>query len=102
MTAPARVAVLASRRVGQATDRNRAKRLLREAARHVAFAGGQDLVLVARAACAGSTFAAVHHEVAELATAMGLLDAADDAGDPEGQRRPQAGGASDLEARRSA
>ena len=100
MTEPARIAVLASRRVGQSTERNRAKRLLREAARHVPFAGGQDVVLVARAACAGSAFAAVHHEVSELAAAMGLLDAAADA--TEGWHRPQAGGASDREARRSA
>ena len=102
MTGPARIAVLASRRVGQATDRNRAKRVLREAARHVPFAAGQDVVLVARAACAGSTFAAVHHEVSELATGMGLLDRAQEAGAPEGQHRPLAGGASDPEARRSA
>lgn len=74
----ARVAVLASRRVGQATERNRAKRLLREAARHVPLAGRQDVVLVARAACAGSNFAEVHREVWDLAATMGLLTAADE------------------------
>jgi ribonuclease P protein component len=46
-----RVGVTASRRVGPATARNRARRLLREAARHVhpALPPGWDLLLVARA-----------------------------------------------------
>ena len=73
----ARVGVLASRRVGQATNRNRAKRLLREAVRHVPLGGDHDVVLVARAACAASSFAEVQREVWDLAEAMGLLVAAD-------------------------
>jgi ribonuclease P protein component len=44
-----RVAVVASRKVGSAVARNRAKRLLREAARHVAWRPGTEVVLVARA-----------------------------------------------------
>jgi ribonuclease P protein component len=74
----ARVAVMASRRVGGAVQRNRAKRLLREAARHVPFAPGSDVVLVARAACAASRFGAVHDEVRASARHLEALDVRDD------------------------
>jgi ribonuclease P protein component len=69
----ARVAVVASRKVGGAVSRNRAKRLLREAARHIAWAEGTDLVLVARGSCATSNLAEVHREVEQLAAQLGVL-----------------------------
>ncbi len=47
---PARVAVVASRRVGGAVTRNRAKRVLRAAVADVALPRGVDVALVARAA----------------------------------------------------
>lgn len=68
-----RLGVVASRRVGGAVQRNRAKRLLREAGRTVAWRAGLDIVLVARAAAAGASFSAVRDEMASLAADLGLL-----------------------------
>lgn len=47
---PARVAVVAGRRVGTAVARNRAKRRLREALRRAAVPGGRDYIVIASAA----------------------------------------------------
>lgn len=49
-TSPAGVTVIASRKVGGAVTRNRAKRRLREALRCVDVPAGVDLVVVARGA----------------------------------------------------
>jgi ribonuclease P protein component len=68
-----RVAVVASRRVGNAVSRNRAKRLLREASRQLDWAEGTDAVLVARVACAASTLHDVRDELARLAGGLGVL-----------------------------
>jgi ribonuclease P protein component len=68
--APARVAVVASRRVGSAVARNRAKRLLREASRTVAWKPGLDVVLVARAASVHSGLSKVQAELEELVPAL--------------------------------
>jgi ribonuclease P protein component len=65
-----RVAVVASRKVGSAVARNRAKRLLREAARHVAWRPGTEVVLVARAHCAQAHQDAVSAELADLAARL--------------------------------
>lgn len=67
-----RVAAVASRAVGSAVRRNRAKRLLREAARAVAWRDGLDVVLVARRACADSDATAVTREVRQLAEALAV------------------------------
>lgn len=69
-----RVAVVASRRVGGAVQRNRVKRLLREAARHTAFRPGVDVVLVGRRACVEAGLPAVHRELTDLAGALDVLD----------------------------
>jgi ribonuclease P protein component len=71
---PPRVAVVASRKVGKAVARNRAKRLLREAARHLPWRAGLDVVLVARSACAERGFAEVHQELRALAARLGALE----------------------------
>jgi ribonuclease P protein component len=72
-TATARLTVVASRRVGNAVERNRAKRLLREAARGQAWRAGLDVVLVARSACAASGLGAVSDEMHTLGDRLGLL-----------------------------
>jgi ribonuclease P protein component len=72
---PARLAVVASRRVGGAVQRNRAKRLLREAARTQAWTPGVDVVLVARASCARSGLAEVTRELTDAVNALDLTSA---------------------------
>ncbi|MFO7960791.1 MAG: ribonuclease P protein component [Nitriliruptoraceae bacterium] len=69
----ARVAVVASRRVGGAVQRNRAKRLLRESVRPLALRADVDLVLVARPRCASARFEAVRAEVEALARDLHVL-----------------------------
>ena len=70
----ARLTVVASRRVGGAVRRNRAKRLLREAARGRAWREGLDVVLVARAACADSGLAPVGDELDRLAAQLDAVE----------------------------
>lgn len=65
---PARVGVTAGRRVGSAVHRNRAKRLLREAARRalVGLASGTDVVLLATPEINGKDFHFVLEQVQGL------------------------------------
>ena len=70
-----RVAVTASRRVGGAVKRNRAKRLLREAARHLYpefEAKGWDLVLIARPRLTEAKETEVEKALSSLLDRVGL------------------------------
>jgi ribonuclease P protein component len=69
-----RLTVVASRRVGNAVQRNRAKRLLREAARTQSWRGGNDVVLVARSACVVSGLPEVTEELRALGSRLDLLE----------------------------
>jgi ribonuclease P protein component len=73
-----RLTVVASRRVGNAVQRNRAKRLLREAARTQLWREGLDVVLVARSPCASSGLDAVTGELRALGSRLGVLDDGED------------------------
>lgn len=70
----ARLTVVASRKVGGAVRRNRAKRLLRESARTLPWRA-VDVVLVARPATATATTPAVRAELVRHASALEALDA---------------------------
>ena len=93
----ARLTVVASRKVGGAVRRNRAKRLLREAARTLPWRT-VDVVLVARPATAAATMVTVREELARHASALGALAAAA-AADEDGAVVPVEDGAAAPAAR---
>ena len=68
-----RLTAVASRRVGSAVSRNRAKRVLREAGRATPWVAGTDVVLVARGACAEAGAREVNAEICRLAADLGVL-----------------------------
>ena len=65
--------MIASRKVGGAVQRNRAKRVLREAARGLRWRLGIDVVLIARRDASRVRMGAVATELAELAERLDLL-----------------------------
>jgi ribonuclease P protein component len=74
-----RVGVAASRTVGTAVKRNRAKRLLREAMKSLLpeLAPGWDLVLIARPALASSTLEETHQVLVSLLRRSKLMSPSD-------------------------
>lgn len=70
-----RYGMVVSKRVGNAVTRNRARRLLREAARALdgECAQGFDFVLIARPAIQGQPYSAVRTALSELAIRAGLI-----------------------------
>jgi len=68
-----RLTVVASRRVGAAVQRNRAKRLLREAARALTWPVGTDIVLVARPGMATANLGSISADLADLRGRAGWL-----------------------------
>lgn len=65
--------MIASKKVGSAVRRNRAKRLLREAAQDLVWIDGIDVVLVARRGCPGSDFQHVRGDVAACAHQLAVV-----------------------------
>lgn len=70
-----RIGVVAGRKLGTAVARNRAKRLLREAARHLYphLSPGWDLILIARAAILDAKEPQVEAALEQIATEAGIL-----------------------------
>ena len=73
--APTRSGFVVGRRIGNAVERNRVKRRLREAvrARSAALASGKDLVWIARPPIVAADFAAVEAAVEQLLRRARLL-----------------------------
>lgn len=71
--------MVASRKVGAAVARNRAKRLLREAARTVTWRAGLDVVLVARRGCGEADLLTVCADLQHLAARLDVADACGEA-----------------------
>lgn len=71
---PVARAVVASRRVGTAVARNRAKRLMREAARTVQWTTGHDLVVIARPGIRSATMDEVARDLHGCASVLGIIE----------------------------
>jgi ribonuclease P protein component len=71
-----RVTTVAAKRVGNAVVRNRAKRMLREAARAVTWVPGHDVVLVARTATATAELVALVTELERLGRGLDVVEPA--------------------------
>jgi len=74
---PSRIGIIASKKVGNAVERNRAKRRLREVARALwprVPADGRQVVLIALSVVPTVDFGRLHDDVARLLRNLGVLD----------------------------
>jgi len=74
---PSRIGIIASKKVGNAVQRNRAKRRLREVARALwprVPADGRQVVLIALSVVPTVDFGRLHDDVAHLLRNLGVLD----------------------------
>jgi len=71
-----RLTVIASKRVGNAVQRNRAKRMLREAARPLRWTPGHDVVLVARTSTVTAPLDDLTADLVRLGRALGVVASA--------------------------
>ena len=74
---PSRIGIIASKKVGNAVQRNRAKRRLREVARALwprGPADGRQVVLIALSVVPTVDFGRLHDDVTRLLRNLGVLD----------------------------
>lgn len=71
-----RYGFIVTRRLGRAVQRNRVRRLLREAVRrlHPRLAAGYDIVLITRPAIADETYSVVEQTVESMCRRAGLVE----------------------------
>ncbi|MGE0041423.1 MAG: ribonuclease P protein component [Vicinamibacterales bacterium] len=84
----ARLGIAATKKIGGAVIRNRAKRLVRELFRRTRPAGGLDIVVIPRRELLDAPYASLEAEFSALLERRGRADAGQRRPRPRGPRRP--------------